>query len=146
MRQPSDLGTLRAVVAAADFGSIGAAGEHRQLAVAAASLRITALQASPLTAVPLSAPWAHRRHPIATQSDAPLAPAAATLFRALTRRAAAGRPSGAAAFAIRESRLRPASLPRAADGSYTARQPAPSPSGSAPPPVPSATSLSACPG
>ncbi|MDO8905162.1 LysR substrate-binding domain-containing protein [Hydrogenophaga sp.] len=37
----------------------------------------------PLTAVPLTDPWARRTHHIATRTDAPLAPAAATLVRAL---------------------------------------------------------------
>jgi DNA-binding transcriptional LysR family regulator len=39
----------------------------------------------PLTAVPLSDPWARRTHHIATRTDAPPAPAARTLIRALTR-------------------------------------------------------------
>ncbi|MGC4395245.1 LysR substrate-binding domain-containing protein [Hydrogenophaga sp. T2] len=39
----------------------------------------------PLAAVPLADPWAKRTHHIATRTDAPLAPAAATLIRALTR-------------------------------------------------------------
>lgn len=39
----------------------------------------------PLTAVPLSDPWARRTHHIATRTDAPPAPAALTLIRALTR-------------------------------------------------------------
>jgi DNA-binding transcriptional LysR family regulator len=39
----------------------------------------------PLSAVPLSDPWARRTHHIATRADAPLAPAALTLIRALTR-------------------------------------------------------------
>jgi DNA-binding transcriptional LysR family regulator len=37
----------------------------------------------PLTAVPLSDPWARRTHHIATRTDAPPAPAALTLIRAL---------------------------------------------------------------
>lgn len=40
----------------------------------------------PLTAVPLSDPWARRTHHIATRTDAPPAPAALTLIRALTAR------------------------------------------------------------
>ena len=39
----------------------------------------------PLSAVPLSDAWAQRTHHIATRTDAPPAPAAITLIRALTR-------------------------------------------------------------
>jgi DNA-binding transcriptional LysR family regulator len=46
MHEPIDLGTLRVVIAAADFGSISAASERLQLAVAAASARISALEDS----------------------------------------------------------------------------------------------------
>ncbi|WP_234267351.1 LysR substrate-binding domain-containing protein [Hydrogenophaga sp. NFH-34] len=46
MQESIDLGTLRVVVAAADHGSISAASERLQLAVAAASSRITALEES----------------------------------------------------------------------------------------------------
>src|SRR6476660_7671549 len=46
MQEAIDLSTLRVVVAAADLGSISAASERLQLAVAAASSRITALEAS----------------------------------------------------------------------------------------------------
>lgn len=46
MNEPIDLSTLRVVVAAADLGSISAASERLQLAVAAASSRITALEES----------------------------------------------------------------------------------------------------
>lgn len=46
MHEPIDLGTLRVVIAAADFGSISAASERLQLAVAAASSRISALEES----------------------------------------------------------------------------------------------------
>ncbi len=46
MNESIDLATLRVVVAAADLGSISAASDHLQLAVAAASTRITALEAS----------------------------------------------------------------------------------------------------
>lgn len=46
MNEPIDLGTLRVVVAAADLGSISAASERLQLAVAAASSRISALEES----------------------------------------------------------------------------------------------------
>ncbi len=41
-----DLATLRVVVAAADSGSISAAGDHLELATAAASARVTALEKS----------------------------------------------------------------------------------------------------
>ncbi|WP_077001515.1 LysR substrate-binding domain-containing protein [Variovorax sp. KK3] len=44
MNEPLDLATLRVVVAAAELGSISAAGDRLQLAVAAASARITALE------------------------------------------------------------------------------------------------------
>jgi len=46
MHESIDLSTLRVVVAAADLGSISAASERLQLAVAAASARITALEDS----------------------------------------------------------------------------------------------------
>ena len=46
MQEAIDLSTLRVVVAAADLGSISAASERLQLAVAAASSRITALEES----------------------------------------------------------------------------------------------------
>jgi DNA-binding transcriptional LysR family regulator len=46
MYESIDLATLRVVVAAADLGSISAASDRLQLAVAAASTRITALEAS----------------------------------------------------------------------------------------------------
>ena len=46
MQETIDLSTLRVVVAAADLGSISAASERLQLAVAAASSRITALEES----------------------------------------------------------------------------------------------------
>ena len=46
MHESIDLSTLRVVVAAADLGSISAASERLQLAVAAASARITALEES----------------------------------------------------------------------------------------------------
>ncbi|GAA4341493.1 LysR substrate-binding domain-containing protein [Variovorax defluvii] len=44
MNEPLDLATLRVIVAAAELGSISAAGDRLQLAVAAASTRITALE------------------------------------------------------------------------------------------------------
>lgn len=44
MHEPLDLATLRVIVAAAELGSISAAGDRLQLAVAAASARITALE------------------------------------------------------------------------------------------------------
>lgn len=44
MNEPLDLATLRVVVAAAELGSISAASDRLQLAVAAASARITALE------------------------------------------------------------------------------------------------------
>ncbi len=44
MKQALDLATLRVVVAAADLGSISAAGDHLDLSVAAASARITQLE------------------------------------------------------------------------------------------------------
>ncbi|MDR6857082.1 LysR substrate-binding domain-containing protein [Variovorax guangxiensis] len=44
MNEPLDLATLRVIVAAAELGSISAAGDRLQLAVAAASARITALE------------------------------------------------------------------------------------------------------
>ncbi len=44
MNEPLDLATLRVVVAAAELGSISAAGDRLRLAVAAASARITALE------------------------------------------------------------------------------------------------------
>lgn len=44
MNEPLDLTTLRVVVAAAELGSISAAGDRLQLAVAAASARITTLE------------------------------------------------------------------------------------------------------
>lgn len=46
MQETIDLSTLRVVIAAADLGSISAASERLQLAVAAASARITALEES----------------------------------------------------------------------------------------------------
>lgn len=46
MNEPIDLTTLRVVVAAADLGSISAAGDHLRLAVAAASARISLLEES----------------------------------------------------------------------------------------------------
>ena len=46
MQETIDLSTLRVVIAAADLGSISAASERLQLAVAAASSRITALEES----------------------------------------------------------------------------------------------------
>lgn len=46
MNEPLDLATLRVIVAAAELGSISAAGDRLQLAVAAASARITALEES----------------------------------------------------------------------------------------------------
>lgn len=46
MQETIDLSTLRVVIAAADLGSISAASESLQLAVAAASARITALEES----------------------------------------------------------------------------------------------------
>jgi DNA-binding transcriptional LysR family regulator len=44
LNEPLDLATLRVIVAAAELGSISAAGDRLQLAVAAASARITALE------------------------------------------------------------------------------------------------------
>jgi len=44
LNEPLDLTTLRVVVAAAELGSISAAGDRLQLAVAAASARITTLE------------------------------------------------------------------------------------------------------
>jgi DNA-binding transcriptional LysR family regulator len=46
LNEPLDLATLRVIVAAAELGSISAAGDRLQLAVAAASARITALEES----------------------------------------------------------------------------------------------------
>jgi len=46
LNEPLDLLTLRVIVAAAELGSISAAGDRLQLAVAAASARITALEDS----------------------------------------------------------------------------------------------------
>ncbi|MBU1359786.1 MAG: LysR family transcriptional regulator [Gammaproteobacteria bacterium] len=44
MNTPIDLATLRVIVTAAELGSISAAGDRLQLAVAAASARVTALE------------------------------------------------------------------------------------------------------
>lgn len=46
MKDNFDLATLRVVVAAADHGSISAAGDQLELAIAAASARVTALEKS----------------------------------------------------------------------------------------------------